>query len=160
VSKKNKSNGNTRVRKLGEREESVVTPLSDSQLEEVKERVMVYLDEIDAIKDKKDEAVAQFKAEAATIKLQLETDRKLLKSRARKDMVVIEEYLTQANEVIRVRKDTGEQIGQRTATSAELQEEMFTEPADPVQPDAAPQEPELSDDELVFAAGTEFGETS
>lgn len=160
---KAKKDKNERVRKIGEREEQIVHKLSANQLEEVKDRVMSHLDELDSIESKKAESVANFKAQAASFELQLEADRKLLKSGVDKRMVIVDEFLTQGNEVVRVRRDTGEQLGARTATANELQEEMFTGPP-PVdmppeqQPDAT--EP-LSEDEIAFAGQADvFGETS
>ena len=115
------------VRKLGEREEIVVHTLSDGELAEVQDTVMALLDHRQEVEEKKKEANANFKAQLETIELELETARRTYRGRTRKDSVVIEEYLTDKNEVIRVRKGTREIVGQRTATGEELQEEMFAD---------------------------------
>lgn len=165
MSKAKKRDPSERVRKIGEREESIEHRLNAGELEDIKDRVMTHLDEIDKIESKKAEAVANYKAQTASFELQLEADRNLLKSRVLRSMIVIEEYLTHGNEVIRVRKDTGEQIGARTATPAELQEELFPDPpTDPghLQRDAAPEStPPVTDDDLAFAGQADvFGEAT
>jgi hypothetical protein len=123
-----KKNSNHKiVRKLGEREEIIVHTLTGGELAEVQDTVMALLDHRQEVEEKKKEANANFKAQLETIELELETARRTFRGRARKESVVIEEHLTSANEVIRIRKGTKEIVGQRTATAEELQEEMFPE---------------------------------
>jgi hypothetical protein len=159
MSKAKKKDTNERVRKIGEREEAIETRLSSEELGEVRETVMILLDDLDLIEGKKKEAMKNFASQAATIELQVEGARNLLKSKVRRTTVIVDEYLTQGNEVHRVRRDTGEQLGARTATAAELQEEMFTDPP-PAPADLVEPSPPLTDEDLQFASGEAFGDAS
>ncbi len=120
-----------RIRKLGEREEQITVKLTQIEIEDQRHQVMMLLDDIDKI----DQGLKAIKAEAKgrkdAILARIAEARRQESSGRRTDDVVVEEWLTQGNEVVRVRTDTGEQIGDpRTARAAELQEKLFTDDKD------------------------------
>jgi hypothetical protein len=137
---RNKKDSNRLVRKLGEREEVIETKLTQIELEDKRMEVMILLDDEEAIERKAKEASANFTSQLKTNKLQRNELRRVITSGKSRQTLVIEEHLTAANEVVRVRKDTGDIIGQpRTATARELQEDLFQDPpADPAPQGDAP----------------------
>jgi hypothetical protein len=140
-----KKDPNRLVRKLGEREEVLETKLTQIQLEDMREEVMVLLDEEERIEKKRKEAAKNFGSQLESNKLQMSELRSTIASGKRKQTLIIEEHLTAQNEVVRIRQDTAEIIGQpRTATARELQEELFQdEPQPPLADAPAPAVAEL-----------------
>lgn len=136
---KKKKDPNERIRMVGEREQAIEIPLTADQLDDERSAVMEFLDHKEEIEDRKKEAMKNFASQIATVELQIEGSRRLIKSKRRKVVVVIEEWLTAANEIIQVRRDTNEQIGDpRRARAEELQERLFPpEQEDPQQQNAA-----------------------
>lgn len=131
-----------RIRKIGEREEIIESKLTQLQLDEERELVMNLLDQKDEIEEKKREVVKNYGAQLAAVELQIDAARRVIHAGRRRDTLLVEEYLTGANAIIRIRKDTGEQIGERNATSAELQETLPLEkPTDLPAPDDPPSDP-------------------
>jgi hypothetical protein len=120
-----KKDPHKRVRKIGEREEVIEELLSDDQVHAMHEEIMVLLTEEEKLEERAKEAAKNFQSQIKTAELQRNELRRTVTSRKRRTTVVVEEHLTAANEVIRIRKDTGDQIGKRTATANELQEPMF-----------------------------------
>lgn len=116
---------NERIRKIGEREESIVHELSAKELSDRKDDVMDLLEEVEKIEERKKEQAKNYASQLSTLELQIGEMRREIKSGKRSQTVLIQEFLTASNEVIRVRADTDEQIGiPRTATARELQEEL------------------------------------
>lgn len=113
------------ARKLGEREEKTTETLSLSELGDMRERVCNDLRQIDNLKDKIKSAGAELKAEKTTLEARVRDDVRVINAGKRDIDIVVEEWLTPQNEVIRVRADTGEVLGQRIAKMEELQEELF-----------------------------------
>lgn len=132
-----------RVRKIGEREETIRRELSAGEIQFCREELEALLDEEDNIEAKQKEAAKNFSSQLATNRLHIGELRKRIKAKHVDEKVLVEEHLTHGNEVVRIRKDTGDKIGARTATPKELQEELFQEkpsdsdPAAPVPQDAA-----------------------
>jgi hypothetical protein len=126
VSKKeSKKDPMGRVRKIGEREENVDVKLTQLQIEDLREQVMVYLDDEERIEEKAKEAQKNFASQLKTNQLQRNEIRRTIAAGRKRVSITVEEYLTNSNEVIRVHKQTGEQLGPaRTATPRELQEEL------------------------------------
>ena len=125
MSKRTRDEGAKRIRKIGEREEMIEIEFSDEQIADKRGEVMVLLDEEERIEAKKEELAKNFASQLKTNKLQINELRRQITSRKTRMTVIVEEHLTQQNEIVRIRKDTGEQVGVRTATPRELQEEMF-----------------------------------
>lgn len=154
-----KKDPNERVRKIGEREEIVDVELTEAQLEEMRGEVMVLLDDEERIEEKAKEAAKNFSSQLKTNQLQRNELRRKIATRRVRNTIIVEEHLTQANEIVRIRKDTGEIIGTRTATPRELQEEMFSDKP-PAAPSDAPPEgdpPETGEPEMFGEDGNEAG---
>lgn len=122
--KKSSGDPSERVRKIGERVEVFEERLSPMQLEDVKTCIATLLDREDDLRDKLKQSAKVVKAELANVKRDMVRARTELATTRRRSEVQIEEHLTRRNEVIKVRVDTGELIGSRTATARELQEEL------------------------------------
>lgn len=116
-----------RVRKIGEREEIVDVELTEAQLEEMRAEVMILLDDEETIEKRKDEAAKNFASQLKTNQLQRNELRRKITAKKVRKTIIVEEHLTDKNEVIRIRQDTGDKIGARTATPRELQEDLFQE---------------------------------
>jgi hypothetical protein len=122
---------NERIRLVATREEIIDTKLTQNEIDEYQRENMVLDDEIEKIEEKKKESASNFASQLKTIELQKSELRRMVNSGRRRETVVIEEHLTGSNEIVRIRKDTGERIGGRTATPRELQEEMFSDKPPP-----------------------------
>lgn len=135
---KKKKDPNERIRKIGEREEVIEIKLTQLQLEDMREEVMTLLDDEERIEEKAKEASKNFASQLKTNQLQRNELRRTIAGGKRRETIIVEEHLTASNEVVRIRKDTGDQVGARTATPRELQEDLFQElPAgDPSENDA------------------------
>lgn len=129
-----------RVRKVGERDVTIDIVLTPLQLEDEHHSVMAFLDQKEEIEEKKRENMKNFAAQLAAVELQIDAARRLIKSKRRRETLVIEDWLTGANEIIQIRQDTGDQVGDaRKARSEELQEKLFGDkPTDLEQQNAAP----------------------
>lgn len=132
-----KKDPNERIRLLATREEIVDSKLSQLQIEDMRATVIELLDEEERINGKKEESGKNFASQLKTNRLQIDELRRKITSGRRRDTIVVEEYLTGSNEVVRIRADTGERIGARTATLKELQEEMFSDTVTKVPPNEA-----------------------
>lgn len=155
MTKKNANATHKIVRKIGEREEVIEHHLSREEMAEVQDTVMALLDQKQEVEEKKVETNANYNAQFKAIDLQLETARRVFRGGVRKESVIIEEHLTAANEVIRIRKGTREIIGQRTATADELQEEMFAD--DKAESGDVPQDEAPVETDAEEAAESTFG---
>lgn len=114
-----------RMRKLGEREEQVVVLLSDEEVEAQRRVVLDLMCDKDRLADGLKAIRAEYKARVDRLTAKIQDSRQQVSDRKRTDDVVVEEWLTAGNEVVRVRKDTGETVGQpRTARADELQEDL------------------------------------
>lgn len=148
--KKNKAE--ERIRKIGQREEMFEYVLTQVQIEDLTHTVMDLLDQEEQVKEKLNEVKKNYASQLETIQLQRNELRRTIKSGRRRESLIIEEHLTASNEVIRIRQDTGEPIGRRTATQKELQEDLPFEEDPAPQSDASP-EPSAPDG----LDGEEFG---
>jgi hypothetical protein len=124
--KKEPSDHNSeRVREIGSaRIETITEELSPMQLEEVRRKIPDLLQIQDDIKDRLRAAAKAAKSELGEVATVLGRMRNEVATGKRRSEIEVREYLTKRNEVIRVRTDTGEQIGARNARAAELQEEL------------------------------------
>lgn len=141
MSKKLKKDSNEIVKKLGEREEVIMHELTDAQLNEAKDNILCLLEDRSQLKAKVKEVASNLGAQAKTIDLQIDNLRETCKTGKRRETVTIEEHLTRGNQVVRIRKDTGKQLGTRQALAEELQEDLFPprpEAAAPAQEDTEP----------------------
>jgi len=135
---KKRRDPNERIRLVATREEVIESKLTQNQIDEYQRENMVLDNEVEKLEEKKKEQAANIASQLKTIELQKSELRRMCNSGRRRETVEVEEYLTGSNEIVRIRKDTGERIGQRTATARELQEEMFPDKAT-----AEPQEPQI-----------------
>lgn len=135
-----------RIRKVGEREESLERRLTDVEMDDLHQTYLALGNQREDLECKKAEVMANYGAQFKAIDLQADTARKLLNSRRKSDTVIVEEWLNASNEVVRIRADTGEQLGDgRKARADELQEKLFPadgpgDPGDLQQKDADPPE--------------------
>lgn len=143
------------MKKIGERVEKVVEKLSPMQLEDERSRACELMRERTALKEKAKAAAADWKGKIAAVDESLRESLATVESGRRDREVTVIEWLTPDNEVVRVRADTNEQIGKRTARTDELQEKLFDDGDDADPSDLPkPTESEASEE----AAGEEAGE--
>lgn len=144
------NDGSQLVRKVGEREETIEVPLTQEQLLAQKDLVCELIDAKGKLEDEKKEAMKALGARSAAIDLKLENAMRLVRARRQSVGVMIEDWLTKKNEIVRIRADTQEQIGDvRRARADELQERLFE---DPPQNDASGHgpDPDLPSADEVF----------
>lgn len=118
-----------KIRLVATREEIIETKLTQNQIDEMQRENLVLDNEVERLEEKKAEAMKNFASQLKTIELQKSEIRRMVNAAKRRETVTVEEYLTGSNEIVRFRKDTGDRIGQRTATARELQEDMFPDKA-------------------------------
>lgn len=146
-----------RVRKIGQREEQLDRRLTDKELDEYKDQFIALADQREELERKKAEVMASYGSQFKTIDLQSDELRRKINSRRITESILVEEWLTDRNEVIRVRADLQEVIGNpRTARPSELQESLPLDQATPEEAgDVDPQEDAPEDapewDEEAFA---------
>lgn len=121
-----------RVRKLEERDETLEVRLTDVEMDDLHDQHLNLTNQRDELEEKLAEVKANYKAQFEAIDLQVTVTRRLLNSRRKQIPVKVESWLNAANEVVRIRADTGEQLGDsRKARADELQEKLFAdEPKD------------------------------
>lgn len=137
-------------RKIGERTETIAVRLTPMQIEDERAKVIELLQERDELDEKWKSTKADHKAKEAELHSRLETSRGMIRTGKVSREMTIEEYVDDRNEVIRVDKATGEEIGRRTATARELQEELpLPDPTPAAAPEApkAPKEGEADEDD-------------
>jgi len=142
-----RSNAHEPVRKLGERTETIEVKLSPAQIEDERARVIDLLQERDELDEEWKNIKAAHKAKIADLDSKLAAARGAVSSGKVRREITIEEWVTRQNEVIRIHKETREELGRRNATAAELQEDLPL--GDHGAADAASDE----------HAGDDFGET-
>lgn len=115
---------------LGEQQETITIELSDAEVELERARVMDLLGRKANLEQARAASQAEYKAKIKRVDGDIAEACKAATTRKRETTVVVEEYL-RGTQVLRVRADTGEVLGQRAATSGERQESMFDDaPAD------------------------------
>jgi hypothetical protein len=116
-------------RKIGERTEVITEQLTLTQREAERSRVCELISERDRIVDQKKAVTSKYTAEINAVDAQIRACMKAASSGRRDVEITVEEWLTDQNQIQRYRTDTGELIGDRTATPHELQEELpFEDP--------------------------------
>lgn len=121
-----KKNKEERIRKIGQREEIVSLDLDTDARDEASAHLLVLLNDEEGIKERLKEQASTLRAELKTNQLEQKRLRRELGDGKRKETLMIEEWLTKGNEIIRIRADDGSQVGDvRKARAEELQEEMF-----------------------------------
>lgn len=137
---------NERIRPIGEpRTENHVHKLTQIEIEDAKTTVMDLLGSKDDLEERLKTIKADFKAKLDEIEEKIYRGRREAMSGKRDMEIVVQEYLTAANQVIRIQVDTGLQLGTRTARASELQEQLF-----PPAEDGAPP----GDDETGFGGAS------
>jgi hypothetical protein len=159
VTKKQKVKGDERKRKIGERTEVIEVKLTPMQIEDARAKVIDLLQEKDELEEKLASVKADYKAKIAEVDSRKAHELGMVRTGRTRKELVIEEWVTAQNEVVRVNQETGEELGRRTATPRELQEELPLEDAKP----EADAESELEDEVAADGDeseddGDEFGE--
>ena len=134
-------------RKIGERTEIISERLTLTQIELERSRVCELIGERDRIADLKKAATSKYTAEINEVDAKIRACMKAASTGKRDIEVTVEEWLTAQNQIQRYRTDTGELIGDRTATMSELQVKL---------PGLDPEE-EADEDEDEEEAGEEDG---
>ena len=128
-----------RVRMLEERDETLEVRLSDVEMDDLHMQHLQLGNQREELEEKLAEVKANYKAQFEAIDLQVVTTRRLLNTRRKAVAVKVQTWLNASNEVVRIRSDTGDQLGDpRKARADELQEKLF--PDEQPQGDAAPTE--------------------
>lgn len=128
------------VRMIGERQEALEVRLTDAEMDDAHHQFLALANQREELEEKLAEVKANYKAQFEAIDLQREATRRLLNNRRRTTTVTVQEWLNASNEVVRIRADTGDQLGDaRKARTDELQEKLFPESpaADSAQPSDA-----------------------
>lgn len=119
-----KRKSNEPKRKLGERTETLSIKLTPMQIEDERAKVIDLLQEKDELEEKLKSTKADYKAKIAETDSRTATCLGMIRTGKTSREVVIEEWLTDQNEVVRIDKATREELNRRNATAAELQEEL------------------------------------
>ncbi len=116
------------ARKIGERQETITHMLSPTEVELEQREVCKLLREIEKTEAEIKNVTATHKSRLVDLKTRLRGSANTANTAKRDVEITVEEWLTDKNEVIRVRADNGEVIGNRVARTSELQEELELEP--------------------------------
>lgn len=143
-------------RKLAERTEVVEVRLTPMQIEDERAKVVDLLQERDELKAAWKSAKDAHKAKETELDSRLETARGAIRAAKIRREITVEEWITDRNEVIRIDKATGEEIGRRTASARELQEDLPF--ADPPKGNEAEADGDDGEEELAREAADDFGE--
>lgn len=111
-------------RKLGERIETVSIKLSPMEIEDERAKVIDLIQTKDELEERLKSAKADYKAKIAEVDSQTAAALGAIRSGRVSRDVMIEEWLTPQNEVIRLNKATTEELGRRTASARELQADL------------------------------------
>lgn len=131
MTRKPRPKANERVRKIGERTETIAVRLTPIQIEDERAKVIDLLQEKEELEEKLASMKAEYKAKIADVDSRKASALGAIRTGKISREMTIEEWVTGGNEVVRVDKATGEEIGaRRTATARELQEELPLPPAD------------------------------
>lgn len=134
------------ARQIGTRNESIPETLSLAQRELEREKVCDMLREIARVKEEHKTATAKAKAKITDLEEQKEIALRNANTGRRDVEIEIQEWLDKGNQVLRVRADTGEVIGDRTARVDELQEKLFEDDEPAGDDDEDEDEDENADD--------------
>ena len=113
------------ARKLGEREETDTEILSQAQLSDMRIEICSRLWDLEAAREAKKRAAEKHRAKIKELDAAIADMNRAVRVGKRDVPIIVEEWLTDRNEVIRVRADTQEIIGTRVATIADMQDDMF-----------------------------------
>ena len=112
-------------RKIGERTETIHVKLTPMQIEDERATVIDLIQTKEELEERLKSSKADYKAKIAEVDSKTAAALGAIRSGKTSREVVIEEWLTDRNEVVRLDKATGLEIGERrTATARELQEEL------------------------------------
>jgi hypothetical protein len=145
------------VRMLEERDETLDVRLTDVEMDDLHNQHLALTNQRDELEEKLAEVKANYKAQFEAIDLQVTSTRRLLNTRRKQVAVKVQSWLTDKNEVIRIRSDTGDQLGDaRKARADELQEKLFPDNGDAAQQSDAEQPDEGAGDSM-FGDGDQAG---
>lgn len=151
------------ARKIGERLETVTRLLSPMEVDTERERVCSLLRDIERKEADAKNTAAAVKAAISELRTRLKAHTNAANTAKRDEEITIEEWLTDKNEVIRVRTDTGEIVGNRVARAADLQEPLPLKDEGDDEGDDEEEGDDSDDDEAEIAAKSgddagDFGE--
>lgn len=129
----------SRIRMIGpERKESIVVKLTQIEIDDQRVLVCDLRDKQDALEEELKSVKADYKARQEGLEEKERVARRLASTARAETEVAIQDWLTQGNEIISIRLDTGDVLRRRTATARELQEELPLDGGPPPQDDAFP----------------------
>ena len=146
------------ARKIGERQETITHQLSPMEVDRERETVCMLLREIERTEAEIKNIASGHKAKLVELKTRLKSHTTAANTAKRDLEITIEEWLSDKNEVIRVRADTGEIVGNRVARPAELQEDLpLGDKPDDDDDETEEGDADDSDDADDAEAGDDFG---
>lgn len=124
-----------RVRTVGQPvDRAFEVDLTPEQCDKLKDSLMDHLDQREAIKDKLAEVKKNFASQLETNEATIDAIRRQVRARKERRTVRVQDWLTKSNEIVTVSVATNVVIGEpRTATAAELQEELPLDRDSPTQ---------------------------
>lgn len=115
------------VRKLGERRETITVELTPEEIQTEKTNVVDLHGRKQNLEAARKSLMSEYKAKIEIVEAAMDTSARAATTGKKALELDIEEYLTRSREVVRVRADTGDIIGRRTARTEELQEALAFE---------------------------------
>lgn len=120
------------VKKLGEpRAIDIQIELTEEQRAERRKQACDLLDQKTALAEEKKLKAAEYGQRIKELDRAATLARQAASTGTETAAVIVQNYLTAGNEVVSIRVDTNETVAGRTATSEELQEELFGGSDDP-----------------------------
>jgi hypothetical protein len=155
-----KSKSDEPKRKIGQRTEIVTVKLSPMQIEDQRALVIDLIQEGDELEERLKSSKADYKAKIAEVDSKKSAALGAVRSGKVAREIIVEEWVPERNEVIRIDQATGEEVGRRNATARELQEELPIDTTPPAKASEADGEDmhaaEVAEDEA--GEGDDFGD--
>lgn len=124
MASKKRTNAHDPVRMIGERVETIEIRLTQKEIEDEREKVIDLLQQRDTAESEWENKKAANKAVMKGIDSRIEAARGAIRRGRREEEIVIQEWLTRQNEVIKIDRATNLEVGRRNATREELQEDL------------------------------------
>ena len=114
----------SRIRKIGERRETLTVELTPDELDAAQKKVIELVTRKNNLEASLKSHSADYKARIKAVEQGIAETCHAAQTGKREIEIDIEEWLTASREVVRMRADTGEPLGRRAARPDELQEEL------------------------------------
>lgn len=114
-----------RIRKIGDRKETITVELTPEEIDAEQCGVMDMLGRRKNLDAARKSIASEYKAKIEAVDIAIDAGTVAATTGKRQIDVDVEEWLTTARKVIRVRADNGDVLGSRTARTDELQEALF-----------------------------------